>query len=404
MKSNAMAEMNSSTMQKIAWSGALILSLIMLFKDFYTAFSLGNLSVAQGTLVGRDFVNVFTGGRLVLESKLDLIYDVSAYYRYQDTLFNGLVQWHNYSYTPVSFLYIWFFGLFPYAASYLLWVSLTGTAFFLAARAYVREGGLPSWAALFLPAVAVNIWAGHYGLLFGALWLGAWRLLETHPRTAGVLVGLMIVKPHLAILVPFALIRRRAWTTFVFAGFTVLAAIVLSGLIFGVRPWMEFVGKTMGYQAAMVDDVDKFFLLMMPTVTASLNLLGAPASMVWAIQTTVALFMCAALWRWMPEDSKLAGLATGCATFLVLPYAFIYDMTVVNVAALLVLHRTTDLRNHPAICGLATLAFLLPLVTLGFNAAHVPITSLLILFLLIMLLFRPPLAHEPPSSDLYGSD
>ena len=42
----------------------------------------------------------------------------------------------------------------------------------------------------------------------------------------------------------------------------------------------------------------------------------------------------------MPHDPMKAGLATATATFLVLPYAFDYDLTVVGIAALIDLKRT----------------------------------------------------------------
>lgn len=394
MTSNFLAEIRGNRAVRITWAAAILLALVFLFRDVASAFHHGNLAVAPNTLLGRDFVNVFTGGRLELEGKLTTIYDLYAYNQYQDVLFDGAVQGHNYSYTPVSFLYIWIFGLFPYVVSYFLWLGLTGTAFLFAARPYVEEAGLPAWTILLLPAVAMNVWAGHYGLLFGALWLGAWRLLDTRPRMAGVLVGLLIVKPHLAILMPLVLIRRRAWTSFLFAGLTVFGAIALSALLFGWTPWLDYVGTTLGYQAAMVDDVGTLFLLMMPTVAPSLFLLGIPPAMAWAVQITIAVAACTALWVRMPDDPQRAGLAVGCATFLVLPYAFIYDLTVLGIAALLILHRAERLQERPALFFLAALGFLLPVITIALNAASFPVAPVMIAFLLAILLSRHAITAE----------
>ena len=166
---------------------------------------------SPGTLVGRDFVNMFSAGHMMFDRGLTGIYDVNAYQAYQSALFDGRVTGHNYSYTPVSFFYVWLFALPPYPVAYLLWTGLTGAAFAFAARPYLRGAGLPTWFAVLTPAALLNVWAGHYGFLFGALWLGAWSLLDRRPRLAGVLVGLMIVKPHLAILMPLMLAARGAW-------------------------------------------------------------------------------------------------------------------------------------------------------------------------------------------------
>src|ERR1700742_3793770 len=189
----------------LGWLFALILALQFLVPDYVNAWHSPSAQVSEGTLVGRDFANVYTAGHMVLGGPLGSIYDIDAYRAYQDRLFAGAVEGHNYSYTPVSFFYVWLFALPPYLASLLLWLGLTGAAFAWAARPWLKPAGIHAWAALLLPASLMNIWAGHYGFLFGALWLGAWRWLEERPRLAGLLVGLMIVKPHLALLMPLAL-------------------------------------------------------------------------------------------------------------------------------------------------------------------------------------------------------
>ncbi len=370
----------------LAWGLGLALSLFFFVADFGNAWQAGSLAVSQGTLIGRDFVNVYAGGQLVLDGRFAAPYDVEAYSAFQLALFDRAVLQHNYSYSPVSFVYVWFFALFPYPLALALWTGLTGAAFLLAARPYLARAGLPAWAALLVPAAAINVWAGHYGFLTGALWLGAWRLLDERPRTAGLLVGLMVVKPHLAILMPLLLARRGAWAAFASAAVTVAGAVLLSALLFGIDPWTRFLADTLGYQAAMVDDTSRFFVKLMPTIAPSLFLAGVPAPLGWAVQIAVAAAAIAALWRLMPADPLRAGLAGACATFLVLPYAFVYDMTAVGIAALLVLHRCDWVRERPAYLALAGLAFLLPVMTMFFNASGLPVAPIAIAGLLAILL------------------
>jgi hypothetical protein len=376
----------------VGWAFALALGLQYLGLDLARALASPSWQVGEGTLLGRDFANLYTAGHLVVGGPLHDIYDIHAYRAYQQGLFGGAVLGHNYSYTPVSFFYVWLFAPFPYVVALALWLALTGAAFVVAARPWLRDAGLPAWLALLLPASLMNVWAGHYGFLFGALWLAAWRLLDERPRTAGLLIGLMIVKPHLALLMPLLLIRRGAWTAFLFAALTASGLVLASGLAFGWSYWMSWLGSTLFAQAAMIGDTGQFFLRMMPTVAPSLLLAGLPPWAAWAVQGAAALAAAAALLRFMPKDPARAGLAAACATFLVLPYAFVYDMTAVSLAALLVLRGGSGMR--PLWRAVSALAFLLPLIAVPLNNAGVPLAPLLIGFLLFRLL-RPAEKETP---------
>ncbi|HEX8400185.1 MAG TPA: glycosyltransferase family 87 protein [Allosphingosinicella sp.] len=374
-------------LQALGWAVSLYLSFLILGIDWSAAWrSHGDLAVRGSAVLGRDFANVFTGGTLVLQGKLETIYGLAAYQEYQTQLFADAVRYHNYSYTPISFLYVWAFGLLPYLPSYLLWTALTGAAFAWAARPYLRDVGLPGWLALLLPASLINVWAGHYGFLIGALWLGAWHLLDTRPRLAGLLIGLMVVKPHLAILIPLLLIRRRAWEPFATASMTVVVLALLSVFLFGTQPWVDFATKTVGLQASMVDDVERFFVLMMPTVAPSLFRAGLSPTLVWPLQAATAAAAIFALWRRMPDNPRQAGLAAACGTFLVLPYAFNYDMTVVGIASLCLL-RGDHYRSGGRFGAVAlVLCFLLPVLTLAMNRVGLPLAPVLIGYMFAVLL------------------
>lgn len=363
-----------------AWMFGFFLVLQFAQLDVRYALTHGDLRSSVGTLIGRDFVNVFTAGHLAADRSLSIVYDVEAYQKYQLALFDGRVLRHNYSYTPVSFLYAWFFALTPYVLAYILWIGLTGAAFVIAARPYLRDAGLPTWLAVVTPAALLNVWAGHYGFLFGALWLGAWTQLDKRPRLAGVLVGLLIVKPHLAILMPLLLAARGAWRAFFYAGLTVVVLIAMSGLTFGWRLWADYVTDTLFLQVAMVERTEDVFLRIMPTAYPALRLAELAPPAAWLLQGVCAACAIGALLRWMPQDPRRAGLAAATATFLVLPYAFNYDMTIIGIAAVILLHRAPD--DAPVQRLAAALALILPAVVFFTNAMALPIAPPLLLLLL----------------------
>jgi hypothetical protein len=92
-----------------------------------------------------------------------------------------------------------------------------------------------------------------------------------------------------------------------------------------------------------------------------------------AIATVVIILM----WRYMPADSHRAGLAASVATFLILPYAFNYDMTIVGLASLILLTQASRAGQiWPAL--MASVIFLLPSVIIYMNKAGLWISPLLL--------------------------
>lgn len=384
-RTGAAAPASPDRLWSLAWAFVLILVALLFAQDIFATRFTPWPSIRGHAIWGRDFANVWTSGRLALEGRLDLLYDLKAYSAYQAELFDGALRAHNYSYPPPTLLYTWAFGLLPYPVALLSWLMLTGGAFAVAARPYLRDAGLPAWLALVAPATLLNVWAGHYGLLIGALWLGAFHLLPRRPVAAGVLIGLMLVKPHLAILAPLILARRGEWRAFAAAAATAAALVLLSALAFGPELWRTWFSVTVGVQTAMVDDVGTYFLTMMPTVVPTVSAFGLPGAAAWTLQILAGGAAVAALLLRLPDDSRSAGLAGGVATFLVLPYAFNYDMTVPGLAALLMLAR---LRRESEGRGafLLLLAFLLPLTVQTFGLLHLPAPALILAALLALML------------------
>jgi alpha-1,2-mannosyltransferase len=347
-------------------------------------------SIAGVALWGRDFVNVWTSGTLTLRHQLSILYDVDAYRAFQTGLLGDGVKWHNYSYPPVTLLYTWLFALLPYPAALAVWLGGTGAFFARSARPYMREAGLPGWIALAAPACLMNLWTGHYGFLIGGLWLSAFHLLPRRPAAAGALIGLMVVKPHLALLLPLVLLVRRDYRAFAAAAATVVGLVGLSVLLFGWQSWVTYLTGTARLQASMVGDVGTFFITMMPTLTPALATLGVPLPVAGAAQVIVALGAVALLLKRLPQDPHRAALAAATATFLVLPYAFAYDMTVAGLGGLILFRESLSEPHRPSWRLAAGTAALLPIALLWFGALHWPAAPPLLAFQLWALTRRSP--------------
>ena len=388
------ALLRGSPLKPALWLLIAVLTYLYAASDIGYAIAHGDWQSSRTTMLGRDFVNVFTSGHLVLEGQLAGIYDVPAYQDYQSKLLGEAIDGHNYSYAPITFFFVWLFALLPYGLSYCAWIALTGAAFVFAARPYLKDAGLPAWAALLLPAAAANIWAGHYGFLVGALWLGGWRVMESRPKLAGLMFGLLAIKPHMALLLPLVLAWRGEWVAFRFAAYTVCALVAGSGLLFGWDLWAVYLTETAMFQASLLSQTQAFYMMMMPSIVPSLGLAGATAAVSWAVQAVVAVCVVAALLRRMPRDGAAAGLATAVATVLVVPYSFNYDLAAAGVFAICLLYSRSAATRLER--GIAAAALLLPLLLPFLGIAGLPLGPVVMGFLLWAALRGPGEAVRLP--------
>lgn len=327
------------------WIAGSFLVLLLFLRDI-SVFADGR--IADQTVWGRDFVNVWTGGTLLNAGKSGLLFDLPAYQQFQQSIF-GPLNPHNYSYPPVSYPIAQFLALFPYPVALAIWTAATGALFLYAARPWWPAGGANIWLAVLTPAALLNIWAGHYGFLAGALFLLGWQRIDARPVQAGMFFGLMLIKPHLAVLIPFALMLRGQWTAIVSAALTSAALIVISALIYGWDGWTGFVLRTSAVQAGMIDAGAAFYGLMSTSfMTAALRVTGS-----WVVAAIGQLLLAglavgglvAAVRRGC--TTRQLALLTATATFLLLPYAFAYDLTVVAIAALTVaMSGEADVRSQ----------------------------------------------------------
>ena len=305
---------------------------------------LRGMNMVSGHVWGRDFVNVWTGGHLVVEGRSDMIYSLRDYVAYQRDLV-GPVKPHYYSYPPTSLFLAAPFGLLPYLAALVLWIVGSLALFVWAARPYVRD--VPNFPILFAaitPAAMINIWAGHYGFLIGALWLACFAHIERQPGRAGALAALLTIKPHLGLLLPPLLLARRKWRIIAVAAGGSVALLLLSVAAFGPDLWVEYATKMSRFQASLLDDKVSFFLGMMPGTYVSLGFSGLGESPAWILQICVAVAAAFMVWRAEHNGASFTDLAfiSATATFLILPYAFNYDMTVVCLGFALMLFRHWD--------------------------------------------------------------
>jgi hypothetical protein len=349
-----------------------------------------------------DFANLWGGARMATEGAPLILFDPPAYRAWFEAHFpleRAILEW---SYPPSLLLLGVPLSLLPLVPAYLLWSG--GTLALLGLT--LRRAGLPLAVmvlTLLSPATVVNLIFGQNGALTAALLVGGLLLVERRPVFAGVLLGLLTIKPQLGLLVPICLVAAGAWRTIAAATLTAAALMALTALLFGAAVWPLFLTETQPMMRGILEapypqpyQVNGIGLFL------TLRAAGAGVAEAYAGQALAALAAAALAWRlWRRRDADpaLRMAATIFLTFLTTPYAYAYDMLSYS-AALAVLIAARGLSLTP----LTALLWLWPALTVPFTNNFFPATPLLMTAALWVAwraaspasqTLAPPLAHAP---------
>ncbi len=103
-----------------------------------------------------------------------------------------------------------------------LWTLLGGAIFFAVARRHIADNRLLV-ALLLSPAAVLCVISGQSSLITAAMLVTIFAWLDRRPVAAGILIGLLTLKPQLGVLFPIMLIASGRWRVFASAAVTTLA-------------------------------------------------------------------------------------------------------------------------------------------------------------------------------------
>ena len=279
-------------------------------------------------LVGRDFLNTWMGGRSLFFGGPAPWFDYHVYNQALQHMFGPSYPEVYWSYPPDMVLLVWPFGLMPYVMAYIAWCVI-GIALYLLASSIV----IPRDRMLFLaaaPGIAVCTFFGQNGFYTAALLIGGLYSLDRRPILAGILFGILTVKPQLGLLLPVVLLLERRWLTIASAVITAAVLVGLTGMLFGWNAWVEFWHKIVPQQVYLTETSGGLLYAMVGTLFYAARMLFVPLKAAWAIQyATSALCLVAVVWTyWKRRDRDLSFALLITATFLFTPYILNYDMVV----------------------------------------------------------------------------
>lgn len=297
--------------------------------------------LSRGQVFGRDFINDWTGARLLLEGHARAIFTEGDYATAMARLWGPGLALHNFSYPPSLLALIGWTGALPYGWAIAAW-SAAGVALLLIAAGPLGRRPLSALAIVCSPAALICLDDGQNGLLTGALLVGGLTLSNRRPLLGGALIGLVTVKPQLGLLIPLALLLAGRWRTIAGAAASAAALLAVSLLIAGPEAWRWYLTEAAPFQRQILEHRGGTFQVMTPAPFMAGRLIGLDLAQSYALQALASAAAVAIVARRFWRIGR-AGAAIGpldialllTAGFVASPYGFNYDMAGLALALLL---------------------------------------------------------------------
>ncbi|MDE2343805.1 MAG: DUF2029 domain-containing protein [Betaproteobacteria bacterium] len=215
-------------------------------------------------------------------------------------------------------------GYVSYGAAYLGFM-VASIAIYWQIMKHLLPMKAAMWCVAAFPGIWINLLTGQNGMLTAAIASAALIVLPKSQMLAGALIGLLAIKPHLAMLFPVALVAAGAWEAIVVAALTAGIFAMLGGLVLGLDTWSHW-QHSLGLARAIMEGGGT--AVMMPTAFSFLRMLQAPLAVAYTAQSLVAIGATAAVWHvWRTNvDFPVKAAALMTASLLATPYLFEYDL------------------------------------------------------------------------------
>lgn len=295
--------------------------------------SMHNMTLPDGQPFFGDFMAFWSAGRAALEGHAAEIHDRALLWSYQQAAAPDVRYFAPWNSPPTFLLIVCTLALMPYPVAAVAFLLVTALLFVAVIRRL-----LPDTRALIFPmtapAIVYQFGTIQAGMLIGGISGLALHWLDKRPRAAGALIGLLAIKPHLALLWPLLLGLTGRWRVFAAAALSTAAFVLLAGIVFGFESYVRWFESLAASQRLISEQ------RITTPAYASLyaNLLGLGASQAIAIAlhalSAAGAVICACV-LFRQKEPAIAGAALCAATLLVSPYLFFYDFTLLLIGVAL---------------------------------------------------------------------
>ncbi|MGJ5177092.1 glycosyltransferase family 87 protein [Bradyrhizobium oligotrophicum] len=358
-------------LQGLLLMGALLFILTLLTYVWTTQWSGPFPRDATTLVVGRDFLNFWMYGRAAFTPDPSRFYDIAVYNDALSALLGSDYPGQNVPNPPNALAVMAPFGLLPYLPALACWFAIGLLAFHLGCRRAFADSRVLLIVAI-SPAGLMCLLSGQSSFLTTAALFGALAWPSRRPALAGILIGLLTIKPQLGVLLPVMLVAASQWRVIAWATLTTLVLIAVSVAIGGLQSWHDYVAKGLPTMNEVLRDPSGIAVPFHASIFMNLRgLLGDAIAE--ALQTIAALLAAAgvfAVFRYRRDaDPAVLRVFFLACTVSASPYFGIYDVLPLTCAAVaLVASGALDGTGR----RLAQLTFWLPALQLLFGYVQMP--------------------------------
>ncbi len=281
-----------------------------------------------------DFEGFYLAGQLVWRGAIEQAYHFATLFQLQKSLFAS-ESFQPWTYPPQFDLVAALLALLPQGLAYSLFMTGTLAAYLATLRRLAPENLVPV-LILLAPVIVITIRCGQNGFLTGTLIGLACLGLQAGRSIAGLPLGLMIIKPHLAVAFAVYTLVNRRWGTALVAAATVATTSALATVLLGPAIWTAFFDSAK--EARVFLDRGFYPLFRMVSVYAAVRSLGVSALLATAAQILIAVLALGSVVLASRKFSPRQALGvTAIATLLISPYEYDYDLLTLGVGLSLLL-------------------------------------------------------------------
>lgn len=204
---------------------------------------------------GSDFLQDWTGANMIVSGQASGLFDPSTFDAWQHAPQRIGFTWNTDEYYPTVYpppyyLLLSPLGLVEYRWAVVLWLGILLSALFAAAtileRAQEKSASQNSiswfWPAMMLfPPLLLSLTMGQKGTLWLLICVATWGLMQRQrPLSAGLVFGLLSVKPTLFFFLPLVMLAHRQWRFVLGAGLSFVGLWLAAAVVLPLHVWTEF--------------------------------------------------------------------------------------------------------------------------------------------------------------------